>query len=89
MQTGRASPGDDLKSLSFGPQAGHWDPPTHKFGAATLKPLQDVLRGVFGGEADALYLVLYGALLIVSCLALPKGIAFYIEKWHRKRYGNS
>ncbi len=58
-------------------------------GAATLKPLQDVLRGVFGGEADAIYLVLYGALLIVSCLALPKGIAFYIEKWHRKRYGNS
>ncbi len=58
-------------------------------GAAALKPLQDILRGIFGGEADALYLVLYGALLMISCLALPKGIAFYIERWHKKRYAAS
>ena len=57
-------------------------------GAAALKPLQDVLRGIFGGEADALYLVLYGALLMISCLTLPKGIAFYIEHWHKRRYGS-
>jgi branched-chain amino acid transport system permease protein len=58
-------------------------------GAAALKPLQDVMRGLFGGHADAFYLVLYGGLLIVSCLALPKGIAHYIEVWHRRRYGRS
>ncbi|MDA0847230.1 MAG: branched-chain amino acid ABC transporter permease [Proteobacteria bacterium] len=56
-------------------------------GAAALKPLQDVLRGIFGGEADALYLVIYGALLIITCLTLPKGIAFYIEQFHKRRYG--
>ena len=57
-------------------------------GAEALKPVQDVLRGILGGEADALYLVLYGALLMISCLTLPKGIAFYIEHWHKRRYGS-
>lgn len=57
-------------------------------GAAALKPLQDVLRGIFGGEADALYLVLYGALLMISCLTLPKGIAYYIERWHQHHYSS-
>lgn len=56
------------------------------FGAAFLKPLQDLLRGWLGGEADALYLVLYGAVLTVGILVLPKGIAAYIEAWHRRRY---
>jgi branched-chain amino acid transport system permease protein len=56
-------------------------------GAAVLKPLQDVLRGLLGGHADALYLVIYGALLIASSMLLPKGIAHYIGIWHRRRYG--
>lgn len=55
-------------------------------GASALKPFQDVLRGMLGGHADALYLVIYGLLLILSCLLLPKGIAYYIEAWHRRRY---
>lgn len=55
-------------------------------GSAMLKPLQDILRGFMGGGADALYLVIYGGLLVVSCLLLPKGIAHYIEVWHKRRY---
>jgi len=58
------------------------------FGASFLKPLQDLLRGWLGGEADALYLVLYGAVLTVGILVLPKGVAAYVEAWHRRRYGN-
>jgi len=58
------------------------------FGAAFLKPLQDLLRGWLGGEADALYLVIYGAVLMVGILLLPKGFAAYVEAWHGRRYGN-
>lgn len=58
------------------------------FGAAFLKPLQDLLRGWLGGEADALYLVIYGAVLMAGILLLPKGFAAYVETWHRRRYGN-
>lgn len=58
-------------------------------GASILKPFQDVLRGLMGGHADALYLMVYGALLVASCLLLPKGIAHYLEIWHRRRYGSA
>ncbi len=58
------------------------------FGAAFLKPLQDLLRGWLGGEADALYLVIYGAVLMIGILALPKGLASYLEAWHRRRYAS-
>jgi branched-chain amino acid transport system permease protein len=55
-------------------------------GAAAIKPIQDLLRGWLGGQADALYLVIYGLVLIIGCLTLPRGIAAYIEAWHRRRY---
>ena len=58
-------------------------------GAAFLKPLQDLLRGWLGGEADALYLVLYGLVLVVGILLLPRGLAAYVETWHRRRYGQA
>lgn len=55
-------------------------------GSAALKPIQDILRGLMGGGADALYLIIYGGLLVASCLLLPRGIAQYIQNWHRRRY---
>lgn len=57
-------------------------------GASIIKPFQDVLRGLMGGHADAAYLMVYGGLLVASCLLLPKGIAAYLEIWHRRRYGS-
>lgn len=55
-------------------------------GASFLKPTQDFLRGWMGGDADALYLILYGAVLAIGILLLPKGAAHYVQIWHRKRY---
>jgi branched-chain amino acid transport system permease protein len=55
-------------------------------GSAVLKPIQDVMRGLMGGGADALYLVFYGGLLVAACLLLPKGIAQYIQNWHKRYY---
>lgn len=55
-------------------------------GASFLKPTQDFLRGWMGGDADALYLILYGGVLAVGILLLPKGVAHYVEQWHRRRY---
>ena len=59
------------------------------FGASFLKPTQDFLRGWMGGEADAVYLILYGAVLAVGILFLPYGAAHYVQRWHRKRYATS
>ncbi len=53
-------------------------------GASLIKPLQDLLRGVMGGHADALYLVIYGAILIVGILFMPRGIARFIQNWHAR-----
>lgn len=55
-------------------------------GASFLKPVQDFLRGWLGGDADALYLILYGAVLAIGILLLPRGAASYVEGWHRRRY---
>lgn len=57
-------------------------------GASFLKPTQDFLRGWMGGDADALYLILYGAVLAIGILLLPKGAAHYVQMWHRKRYAS-
>ena len=58
------------------------------FGASFLKPMQDFLRGWLGGEADALYLILYGGVLAVGILLLPQGAASYVQRWHRRRHGD-
>jgi branched-chain amino acid transport system permease protein len=55
-------------------------------GATALKPLQDILRGFMGGNADAFYLIIYGGLLIACCLLMPKGIAHYIQRQHTRFY---
>jgi branched-chain amino acid transport system permease protein len=48
-------------------------------GTSLIKPVQDLLRGFLGGEADALYLIIYGGVLIVGILFMPRGIAKYIQ----------
>ena len=53
-------------------------------GTALVKPMEDLLRGWLGGGADALYLVLYGSVLVAGCLLLPRGFATYLEAWHRR-----
>ena len=48
-------------------------------GAFALRPTEDILRAMFGGVADALYLVIYGFLLVVFILVLPRGAAGLLE----------
>jgi branched-chain amino acid transport system permease protein len=56
-------------------------------GTSLIKPVQDLLRGFLGGEADALYLVIYGGVLIVGILFMPRGIAKYVQIWHARTLG--
>jgi branched-chain amino acid transport system permease protein len=58
-------------------------------GAGVIKPLEDLLRGWLGGGADAFYLVLYGSALVAGSLLLPRGIASYLEAWHRRLVARS
>ncbi|MFO1351667.1 MAG: branched-chain amino acid ABC transporter permease [Gammaproteobacteria bacterium] len=53
-------------------------------GAALLRPAKDILRGWLGGQADALYLVLYGLVLIISILLIPRGIAGFLQRFHQR-----
>ncbi|MGE4251145.1 MAG: branched-chain amino acid ABC transporter permease [Parvibaculaceae bacterium] len=56
-------------------------------GSIVLRPTKDVLRGMLGGQADALYLIVYGLLLVVAILVLPKGIAGIMEVAHARYFG--
>ena len=53
-------------------------------GALILRPVKDILRGWLGGGADALYLVLLGAVLIIGILLMPRGITGYLQKLHAR-----
>lgn len=55
-------------------------------GSIVLRPTKDVLRGMLGGQADAYYLIVYGLILIVAILLLPKGIAGVMEAAHRRYF---
>ncbi|MEM6677834.1 MAG: branched-chain amino acid ABC transporter permease [Pseudomonadota bacterium] len=48
-------------------------------GAFALRPTKDLLRAMFGGVADAVFLVIYGLLLVVFILLLPRGAAGFLE----------
>jgi branched-chain amino acid transport system permease protein len=52
--------------------------------ALLLRPTKDLLRGWFGGEADPLYLILYGLVLILGILLLPYGLGGWLEERHRR-----
>lgn len=55
-------------------------------GAVALRPTKDILRALFGGVADAVFLVVYGLLLVVFMLLLPRGAAGFIEdRWRAAR----
>jgi branched-chain amino acid transport system permease protein len=45
------------------------------FGAFIMIPLTEVLRGLFGGGARGLHLVLYGLILIAVVMLIPQGLA--------------
>lgn len=53
-------------------------------GALVLRPVKDVLRGWMGGEADALYLIILGLVLVVGILVMPRGIAGPLQWLHAK-----
>ncbi|MGQ0664806.1 MAG: branched-chain amino acid ABC transporter permease [Pseudomonadota bacterium] len=55
-------------------------------GASAIKPIQDLLRGWLGGGADAYYLIIYGVVLVGGILLMPRGMASYLEAWHRRRF---
>lgn len=57
-------------------------------GASILRPVKDIMRGYFGGEADALYLVLYGLILVFAILLMPRGIAGLLEPFHARYLGH-
>ena len=57
-------------------------------GSAILRPAKDLLRGWLGGGADALYLILYGVILIAGILLMPKGLAGFLEPLHARFLGN-
>lgn len=48
-------------------------------GTFALRPTKDLLRAMFGGVADAVFLVIYGLLLVVIILLLPRGAAGFLE----------
>ncbi|MEM8552044.1 MAG: branched-chain amino acid ABC transporter permease [Pseudomonadota bacterium] len=52
-------------------------------GAFALRPTKDLLRALFGGVADAVFLVIYGLLLIVFILLLPRGAAGFLEDCYK------
>jgi len=56
-------------------------------GASILRPIKDVLRAYLGGGSDALYLVLYGLVLIVAILVLPNGIMGWLKPKHARLFG--
>lgn len=49
-------------------------------GAFVLRPIAEVTRAVLGGGYTGLYLLVYGAILILTILFMPEGIAEKIAK---------
>ncbi len=55
-------------------------------GALILVPLQEVLRGWFGGSLQGLHLFIYGLLLVIGVLFLPNGIFAWIKGQISRRF---
>ena len=56
-------------------------------GALVLAPLAEITRTYLGGQFAGLHLALYGLVLIVAVLYLPKGILHPLQKWGRRLIG--
>lgn len=59
-------------------------------GASLITPLQIFLRAAFGTAASGISMLIYGLILVVVVLFMPKGISVeigdYLRKWSRSRY---
>ena len=54
-------------------------------GASILKPLSELVRTYFGQARAGLYLMIYGALLIIVIIRLPAGVVGAMRQWYDKR----
>lgn len=52
-------------------------------GALFLAPLAEITRTYLGGQFAGLHLVIYGLVLIVAVLYLPKGLLHLLQTWGR------
>ncbi|MFQ6080295.1 MAG: branched-chain amino acid ABC transporter permease [Candidatus Bathyarchaeia archaeon] len=53
-------------------------------GAMILKPVSEVLRAYLGGTYAGLHLMIYGALLMIVLIFMPRGVAGYMQKYFTK-----
>ncbi|ABM56676.1 branched-chain amino acid ABC transporter permease [Verminephrobacter eiseniae] len=53
-------------------------------GALFLAPLAEITRSYLGGQFAGLHLVLYGLVLIMAVLYLPKGLLHPLQQWGRR-----
>lgn len=56
-------------------------------GAFFLTPVSEVLRSELGGKLVGLHLVIYGLVLILAVLYLPKGLLAPLSRWARRWIG--
>lgn len=56
-------------------------------GAAFLAPVAELARSWFGGQLPGLHLVLYGLVLILAVLYLPKGLLDPIQRLGKRLFG--
>lgn len=56
-------------------------------GAAFLAPVAELARSWFGGQLPGLHLVLYGMVLILAVLYLPKGLLDPMQRLGRRIFG--
>ncbi|URI07596.1 branched-chain amino acid ABC transporter permease [Aquincola tertiaricarbonis] len=58
-------------------------------GAFFLTPVSEVLRSELGGQLVGLHLVIYGLVLILAVLYLPKGLLAPLSRWARRLLGGA
>ena len=54
-------------------------------GASILKPLSELVRTALGQAQSSLYLMVYGALLVIFIINLPQGVVGAMRNWYEKR----
>ncbi|MEB0055721.1 branched-chain amino acid ABC transporter permease [Variovorax sp. LG9.2] len=57
-------------------------------GALFLAPLAEITRTYLGGNFAGLHLALYGLVLIMAVLYLPKGLLHPLQQWARRTFGS-
>lgn len=54
-------------------------------GSLLLKPLAEITRVMFGSGKPGLFLMVYGALLVITIIFLPKGLMGLIQRFYQRR----